>query len=212
VIDAKTKGLANVLVVVEVPGAKIEKPTTPFVLDQRACVVRAALPIVPAGRTVVLKNSDPVAHNVHVYSAPTTASTTRSLRVRRPEVSFARPDKIKIGCDYHPWMTACCRLRQRCAVIETTWRDETASGWARTLRAVRKTVARSSFREVVVKTTGGARRRTACCSSTVGVEPILILVGRGERPLRSAHPERSCCSKLVARGIHVHVVRDGSLF
>jgi plastocyanin len=98
-IDAKTKGLANVLVVVDVPGAKLEKPTTEFVLDQRACVFEPHCLIVPAGATVLLKNSDPVAHNVHVYSARNDSSNNTIA-------PGARADKIKIGCDYHPWMSS----------------------------------------------------------------------------------------------------------
>jgi plastocyanin len=106
IVDAKTKALANVLVVVEVPGAKVEKPTTQYVLDQRACVFEPHCLIVPAGATVVLKNSDPVAHNVHVYSARNDGSNNTIAPGAQAEVTFARADKIKIGCDYHPWMSS----------------------------------------------------------------------------------------------------------
>ncbi len=106
VIDAKTKALANVLVIVDVPGAKLEKPTTPFVLDQHFCVFEPHCLIVPAGATVVLKNSDTVSHNVHVYSARNDGSNNTIAPGAQAEVSFARADKIKIGCDYHPWMSS----------------------------------------------------------------------------------------------------------
>lgn len=106
VIDAKTHGLANVLVTVDVPGAKLEKPTTPFVLDQHFCVFEPHCLVVPAGATVVLKNSDTVSHNVHVYSARNDASNNTIAPGAQAEVSFARADKIKIGCDYHPWMSS----------------------------------------------------------------------------------------------------------
>ena len=106
VIDAKTHGLANVLVIVDVPGAKLEKPTTPFVLDQHLCVFEPHCLIVPAGATVVLKNSDTVSHNVHVYSARNDGSNNTIAPGAQAEVTFARADKIRIGCDYHPWMSS----------------------------------------------------------------------------------------------------------
>jgi plastocyanin len=105
VIDDKN-GLANVLVTVEVPGAKIEVPKTPFVLDQHACVFEPHCLIVPAGAKVIFKNSDTIAHNVHVYSARNDGSNEAIAPGAQTEVVYERADKIKIGCDYHPWMSS----------------------------------------------------------------------------------------------------------
>lgn len=114
VIDDKN-GLANVLVTVEAPAAKVEVPAAPFVLDQRSCVFEPHCLIVPAGAKVVFKNSDSVVHDVHVYSARNDGSNNTVAPGAQAEAVFAKPDKIRIACDYHPWMSSLV------FVVDTPW-------------------------------------------------------------------------------------------
>lgn len=105
VIDAKN-GLANVLVTVQVEGRKCEPSKTPIVVDQRLCIFEPHCAIVPAGSKVVFKNSDAVNHNVRVTSQKNDSSNDVVAPGGQKEYSFAYPDKVTIGCDYHPWMSS----------------------------------------------------------------------------------------------------------
>lgn len=99
-------GIANVLVTVQVPDVKCEPSKTPIVVDQRACVFEPHCAIVPAGSKVIFKNSDTVNHNVHVTSLKNDSSNDAVAPGAQKEYVFANPDKITIGCDYHPWMSS----------------------------------------------------------------------------------------------------------
>jgi hypothetical protein len=70
---------------------------------------------VPAGAKVIFKNSDTVSHNVHVYSARNDGSNNTIPAGGQTEASFAKPDKVRIGCDYHPWMSSWL------LVVDTPW-------------------------------------------------------------------------------------------
>jgi plastocyanin len=114
VIDAKS-GIANVLVTVDAPAPKLEVPETPFVIDQRSCVFEPHCLIVPAGAKVVFKNSDTVSHNVHVYAPRNDGSNNTIAAGGQTEATFAKPDKVRIACDYHPWMSSLLY------VVDTPW-------------------------------------------------------------------------------------------
>jgi plastocyanin len=103
-IDEKG-GIANALVTVQVPDVKCEPSKTPIVVDQRSCVFEPHCTIVPAGSKVVFKNSDTVNHNVHVVSLKNDSSNDTVAPGAEKEYVFTNPDKITIGCDYHPWMS-----------------------------------------------------------------------------------------------------------
>lgn len=105
VIDAKN-GLANVLVTITLPDTKCEPSKTPIVVDQRSCVFEPHCVIVPAGSKVVFKNSDLVNHNVRVIAQKNDSSNDAVAPGAEKTYVFERPDKITIGCDYHPWMSA----------------------------------------------------------------------------------------------------------
>jgi plastocyanin len=114
VIDEKN-GLANVLVTVDAPAPKLEVPETPFVLDQRACVFEPHCLVVPAGAKVIFKNSDAISHNVHVYAPRNDGSNNTIAAGGQIEAKFTKPDKVRIACDYHPWMSSLL------FVVDTPW-------------------------------------------------------------------------------------------
>lgn len=104
-IDEKN-GLANVLVTITIPDTKCEPSKAPIVVDQHACVFEPHCTIVPAGSKVVFKNSDRVNHNVRVTAQKNDSSNDAVAPGAEKTYVFERADKITIGCDYHPWMSA----------------------------------------------------------------------------------------------------------
>ena len=90
----------------EEPTAKPDKGTA-VILDQKNCRFVPHVVLVQAGQTLRILNSDGILHNVH----------TKSLRNRpfnrampgmfkQMEVTFARPERVKVKCDAHDWMSA----------------------------------------------------------------------------------------------------------
>lgn len=105
-------GVASVLVYLE--GVNSGKPLPQLnpsqrTIDQQGCQYRPHLLAVPVGSSVVVRNSDPVAHNVRVED-PSTGKVL--LNVAQPNTG--REDKLEVksrgtlmvACDYHPWMNA----------------------------------------------------------------------------------------------------------
>ena len=97
--------LANVLVWVEYKG-KVTPPKTTVVLDQVGCVYSPHVIGIQSGQELLIKNSDPVLHNIH--SMP---KTNKSFNFAMPAVvkeKKAKFDKSEapfyIKCDVHPWM------------------------------------------------------------------------------------------------------------
>ena len=99
--------LANVVVSVKTdPGGEV--PKEPAVLDQKGCQYTPHVIAVMTGQPITVKNSDPFLHNVH------------SLAIDNPAFNFGQPnidpgrkvdpmkvpERFKIKCDVHPWMSA----------------------------------------------------------------------------------------------------------
>lgn len=103
-VDA-TNGLKNAVVEIDVKDAKLVVPKEPIVVDQRKCVFDPHVVIVPAGGAVRFLNSDGVAHNVRAQSLKNDSFNKTMAPGGKDEVVFANADKIKINCDYHPWMS-----------------------------------------------------------------------------------------------------------
>jgi plastocyanin len=99
-------GLANVLVIVEVSGAKLDPPKDPITLDQKQCVFEPHCMIVPAGTKVQFLNSDGVAHNVHIYAAKNEVTNKTIAPGAKDEATFDKAEKVQLKCDYHPWMSS----------------------------------------------------------------------------------------------------------
>lgn len=99
-------------VVVSVQGAKgaAGAAAEPVTLDQKGCEYVPQILAVQTGQKIVVKNSDPVLHNVH--DLPTTAGNQEQNKAQMPggpplDFSFSKPeDFLKFKCDVHPWMFA----------------------------------------------------------------------------------------------------------
>ncbi len=83
-------------------------PQQPAVLDQDKCMFRPRVQGVQVGQEFLMRNSDPLTHNVRSFSI-----RNRAFNIAQPAKSpdrkkvFARQERaIKILCDFHPWMRA----------------------------------------------------------------------------------------------------------
>lgn len=102
--------VANVFVYVK---KGIEKksyplPEKPAVLNQDKCMFRPRVQGIRVGQEFVMRNSDPLTHNVRSF-----ARRNRAFNVAQPPNTPDRTRKftageraVKIQCDIHPWMTA----------------------------------------------------------------------------------------------------------
>ena len=104
---AEDGGLANVVVTVDVPGAKLSVPEKAFEVDQKRCVFEPHVTVVPAGSKVVFLNSDSVMHNVHTYSSGKNEDINNATAPGgKEELLLARGDRISVVCDIHKWMSS----------------------------------------------------------------------------------------------------------
>ncbi len=97
-----------VRVVSGLEGKVFAPPEAPVELDQRGCVYRPHVAGVQAGQPVVLINSDPTLHNVHIVAQHNKAfNVGMSIEGQRMTRYFHQPEiMIKAKCDVHPWMSA----------------------------------------------------------------------------------------------------------
>lgn len=102
----KDGGLANVVVTVEVPGAKVEAPSKAIQVDQRKCRFEPHVMVVPVGATVEFLNSDKAAHNVHALPFKGEGFNENIASGGKYVAKFDRADKINVKCDLHPWMNS----------------------------------------------------------------------------------------------------------
>ncbi len=128
IVDAKTKGVANVMVYLKVPAgtyipthAKYKNRNDTVVIDQPHC---AFLPrvsgynpsyfddagkLVPSGQKLTIKNSASVSHNVRattnpVFNKPFNENMPPMTESER--IFKAQPLPITLQCDVHTWMSA----------------------------------------------------------------------------------------------------------
>lgn len=107
---SRDRAVANVFVYVRkgLPRKRYPTPSEPAVLNQDGCMFRPRVQGVFTKQELILKNSDPVLHNVRTLSF-----RNRPFNVGQPagspgrSKSFRRKEKaIMIQCDLHPWMQA----------------------------------------------------------------------------------------------------------
>jgi plastocyanin len=99
-------GLGNVFVYIKEGAKKAPPPSKPFVLDQQSCQYQPYVFGVVAGQKIIVKNSDPLLHNVHA-----TPKLNKEFNFAQPvkgqenAVTFDKPEVlVRIKCDVHPWM------------------------------------------------------------------------------------------------------------
>ena len=99
-------GLANVVVTIDVPGAKLEPSAEALHVDQKECTFEPHVQVVPAGAKIVFLNSDQVSHNVHTYSSKNDQFNQTIAPGSKEERVLAKGEKFQVKCDIHPWMSS----------------------------------------------------------------------------------------------------------
>jgi len=105
-------GLADVVVSLEgISGKSTGASAPPVVLDQKGCEYIPSILAVQTDQKIIVKNSDPVLHNVHDIPGAGSKNKERN-EAQLPNsadltFSFSHPeDFLKFKCDVHLWMFA----------------------------------------------------------------------------------------------------------
>ena len=80
----------------------------PAVLDQKGCMFEPHVLTMRAGQTLIIKNSDPFAHNTHTQSTVNSPFNMGMPTANAGEKALDQPkapETFKVKCDLHPWMT-----------------------------------------------------------------------------------------------------------
>src|ERR1035437_5719069 len=81
----------------------------PVTLDQKGCEYVPSILAVQTGQKIIVKNSDPVLHNVHTMPAEDSGNQVKNEAQlpNGPDLtfSFSKPENfLKFKCDVHQWM------------------------------------------------------------------------------------------------------------
>ncbi len=105
------KELANVVVMLKgITGKSTGASAEPAVIDQKGCLYLPQFLAVQTDQKITVKNSDPVAHNIH--PTPLVAGNTEDNKLQAPgapDLTFSFPKAetfLKFKCDVHQWMFA----------------------------------------------------------------------------------------------------------
>jgi plastocyanin len=88
---------------------------TPLTLDQKGCVYSPTIVTLQTGQKLIVKNSDPVLHNVHLNPTVPENEKANETSINSAQMpggadltyAFPKPEKfLKFQCDVHPWMFA----------------------------------------------------------------------------------------------------------
>ena len=105
-VDHKGR-LQAAAVILEPLGQQVAITLEQFVLDNLDCAFTPRVQIVPAGSSVVLKNSDPILHAVHARLGKDTLFNVGLPRWRQVTQVLKKPGVVAIDCDVlHTWMRA----------------------------------------------------------------------------------------------------------
>ncbi len=114
------KGLKDVVVYLAgIKGKSTGGSAAPFILDQKGCEYTPYVFAVQTGQKIIVRNSDPVTHNVHV--TPTAVGNDEQNMLQPagdPDKTliFQGPeDFITFKCDVHSWM------RSYVTVVDHPW-------------------------------------------------------------------------------------------
>jgi plastocyanin len=104
-------GLADTVVMLKgITGKSTGATAAPLEVDQKGCEYIPYVAAVQTGQKIVVKNSDPVLHNIH--TTPTVAGNEEENKAQMPggadlSFSFPQPENfLRFKCDVHPWMFA----------------------------------------------------------------------------------------------------------
>lgn len=110
VVGAKQE-LADVVITIKGAPKSSGESAPPVVLDQSGCLYTPQILAIQTGQKLVVKNSDPVMHNVHIIPGADSGNkeANKAQAQGAPDISFsfATPESfLKFKCDVHPWMFA----------------------------------------------------------------------------------------------------------
>src|SRR5882762_3771732 len=101
--------LANVVVMLKGMAGKSTGATAPpEIMDQKGCEYVPSILAIQTNQKLVVKNSDPVMHNIH--PTPAAAGNKEENKAQMPggpELTFTYPSAetfLRFKCDVHPWM------------------------------------------------------------------------------------------------------------
>lgn len=104
-----TRGFGDVVVSLKgIQGKSAGVQAKPLVIEQKGCEYIPYVSACQTGQKVVVKNLDPVLHNVHV--TPEKAGNPEENRAQLPHgpdlsFTFKAPEEfLRFKCDVHPWM------------------------------------------------------------------------------------------------------------
>jgi plastocyanin len=104
------KGLADVVVMLKgISGKSTGASAPPAELDQKGCQYVPSILALQTGQKLIVKNSDPVLHNVHSLSAAGNPDKNIAQMAGSPDLTFTfdKPENfLKFKCDVHGWMFA----------------------------------------------------------------------------------------------------------
>jgi len=109
VVGAKGE-LADVVVSLQGIGGKSTGGSAPpVVLDQKGCEYSPSIFAVQTGQKIIVRNSDPVLHNVHDVPGPGSENkeNNQAQLPNGPDLTFtfSHPENfLKFKCDVHQWM------------------------------------------------------------------------------------------------------------
>ena len=112
VVGAKGEFGDVVVSVKGLTGKSTGESAAPLVLDQKGCEYIPYVTAVQTGQKIVIKNSDPVLHNVDVVPAgagnpPKAINKAQGPGMPDLSISFpAEENFLRFKCDVHPWMYA----------------------------------------------------------------------------------------------------------
>jgi plastocyanin len=103
------KGIKDVVVSIKgiAKGKAMDALGASFVLDQKVCVYRPHVTVVPVKTPLKILNSDDIMHNIHTYGKKNPAKNIAQPKFKKEITeTYAYPEFIPVKCDVHGWMSA----------------------------------------------------------------------------------------------------------
>jgi plastocyanin len=110
-VVAPAGGFGDVVVSLQgAPGQSTGAKAKPLVIEQKGCEYIPYVSACQTGQKIVVKNLDPVLHNVHVTPRnPGNKELNQAQMPHGPDLTFtfnAPEEFLRFKCDVHPWMFA----------------------------------------------------------------------------------------------------------
>jgi plastocyanin len=112
IVIGKDRGIANVAIYVTTRKIPINKSydksaSESIVLDNKNCRFEPHVQKLRVGQSLVVKNSDPVAHNTNIAGRNIQENPLISAGSSKEfSIAAAESEPVKVSCNIHPWMKA----------------------------------------------------------------------------------------------------------